>query len=128
MVKKLANLGSTIPTPAFIECIQAYLSVYLGNYYGVSTEAASIAYRQLANISEEKWLYYFEKVIQNDEIVLNKMNEKQVDRFRTFLLENNLSNFGGLPKKNQILYDSLLAYNWRKAKQVANDMSEAIKK
>jgi hypothetical protein len=126
-ISKLANLGSTIPSPALIECMQAYLAVYLGNSYGVSNSAAPIAYRQLSNISEERWNYYFEKVIQNDEVILPKMNDGQVNRFRTFLMENNFVNFSGLPKKNQQLYDAILAYNPRKAKLVAVDLFEAIK-
>ncbi|QEM03490.1 hypothetical protein DIU31_008150 [Mucilaginibacter rubeus] len=127
-ISKLANLGSTIPSPALIECMQAYLAVYLGNNYGVSNGAASIAYRQLSNISEERWNYYFEKVLQNDDVILSKMNDGQVNRFRTFLMENNFVNFTGLPKKNQQLYDAILAYNVRKARLVATELYESIKK
>lgn len=128
VVSKLANLGSIIPTPALIECMQAYLAVYLGNIYGVSHAAASTAYKQLAKISEDRWLYYFEKVIQNDEVILLKMNDRQVTRFRLFLMENNLVDFTGLPKRNQILYDAILADASRKAKSVALELYEAIKK
>lgn len=128
VVSKLASLGSKIPDPALIDCMQAYLAVYLGNKYGVSTAAAAIAYKELAKISEENWLYYFEKVIQNDMIVLLKTNEEQVDRFRTFLLENNLSDFTQLPKKNQLLYDAILFSKPKKAKAISTELYEAIKK
>ena len=47
VVRKLASLGSTIPLPAFIDCIQAYLAVYLGNSYGVSNIAASNCRRKI---------------------------------------------------------------------------------
>ena len=127
-VKKLANLGSTIPAPALIECIQAYLAVYLGNNHGVSQAAASIAYKELANISEERWSYYFEKVIQNDEVILTKNYDHHVGRFRIFLLENNLASFSGLPKSNQQLYDAILTYNVKRVKAVSKELLDSIKK
>lgn len=127
-VSKLANLGTTIPSPALIECIQAYLAVYLGNRWGYSAAAAHTAYRQLASLSEERWFYYFELVIQNDEIILQKTHDNQIERFRTFLLENNLTSFSGLPKDNQHLYHAILSYNTKKVKQVAADMLSKIRK
>jgi len=39
IVRKLSNLGSAIPAPALIECMQAYLAVYLVNSYGTSWDA-----------------------------------------------------------------------------------------
>lgn len=93
-IRKLADLGSTIPAPALIECMQAYLAVYLGNIYGVSTTAAGIAEEELGKITKDRWLYYFSKVIQNDEIVLYKVNtERQVTRFKSLLDNNDLTDF-----------------------------------
>lgn len=126
-ISKLANLGTTIPAPAFMECMQAYLAVYLGNRFGVSHAAAHIAYKQLINIAEERWEYYFEKVIQNDDVVLMKNDDNNVERFRTFLLENNLSNFIGLPMKNQQLYDAILGFNTRRVRIISNELLNAIK-
>lgn len=47
VVKALANLGTRIPEPAFLVCLDAYLLVYLGNYYGYSVKAAPIAEEEL---------------------------------------------------------------------------------
>jgi hypothetical protein len=93
ITRKLSNLGTTIPAHALIECIQAYLAVYLGNSYGTSWDAAHIAKAELSNLSKERWFYYFEKVIQNDEVVLSKSNSTQVSRFSQLLNENGLIDF-----------------------------------
>lgn len=127
IVSKLSNLGSTIPSPALIECFQAYLAVYLGNSYGISIAAAPIAERELSKISKERWHYYFEKVIHNDEIVLSKTNSTQIVRFSRLLNGNGLTDFNGLPKWNQFLYEAILSNNYRKAGQISTDLYQKIK-
>lgn len=127
IVSKLSNLGSTIPSPALIECFQAYLAVYLGNSYGISIAAAPIAERELSKISKERWHYYFEKVIHNDEIVLSKTNSNQILRFSRLLNSNGLTDFTGLPKWNQFLYEAILSNNYRKAGQISTDLYQKIK-
>lgn len=127
IVRKLSNLGSTIPSPALIECFQAYLAVYLGNSYGISIAAAPIAERELSNISKERWHYYFEKVIHNDEIVLSKSNSNQISRFSRLIIGNGLTDFSGLPKWNQFLYEAILSNNYRKARQISTDLYQKIK-
>lgn len=128
IVKKLSSLGSTIPAPALVECIQAYLAVYLGNFYGVSINAAPIAYDELSKLTRERWYYYFEKVIQNDEIILQKNNPRQISRFSKLLTDNKLDDFKNLPKMNQFLYTAIVTNNANKAYQLSNDMYERIKK
>jgi len=127
IVSKLSNLGSTIPSPALIECFQAYLAVYLGNSYGISIAAAPIAERELSKISKERWYYYFEKVIHNDEIVLSKTNSSQILRFSRLLNGNGLTDFKGLPKWNQFLYEAILSNNYRKAGQISTELYQKIK-
>lgn len=128
IVKKLSSLGSTIPAPALIECFQAYLAVYLGNSYGVSVGAAPIAYTELSNISKERWYYYFEKVINTDEIILSKSNSNQIARFSKLLHENQLTDFERLPKLNQFLYESIVKNNFRKANQISEELYDNIKR
>ncbi len=128
IARKLSNLGSTIPAPALIECIQAYLAVYLGNSYGSSWDAAFIAKIELSNLTRERWYYYFEKVIQNDEIVLSKSNTTQVLRFSQLLNENGLTDFENLPKMNQFLYEAIIKNNARKVNQISNDLYVALKR
>ncbi|MGL1958292.1 MAG: hypothetical protein OCD00_13350 [Colwellia sp.] len=89
LVANLAKLGSSIPAPAFIDCIQAYLCVYLGNAYGVSAAAVSTAKAELLKIPEDRWKYYFSKVIENDEIILSKLfSDKPKKRFISLVKEH----------------------------------------
>lgn len=128
VIKKLASLGTTIPAPALVECMQAYLAVYLGNSYGVSTLAHEIAYEQLSKISLDRWEYYFSKVLQDDEIILYKINtSNQVERFQYLLKNNNLENFIGLPRDIQFLYENILKCNYLKAKGIAYKLAEKIR-
>nr|WP_320037797.1 hypothetical protein [uncultured Bacteroides sp.] len=119
-VKSLANLGSVIPSPALINCIQAYLLVYLGNAYGISIAAASIAHEELTKITTDRWIYYFEKVIQNDDIILLNIRFKnQIDRFGDFLIETGNNNLTNLSKDIQILYNAII----RKQYSTVNKLS-----
>ncbi|MEO6590513.1 MAG: hypothetical protein ABIP06_14545, partial [Pyrinomonadaceae bacterium] len=128
VVKKLSNLGSTIPAPALIECMQAYLAVYLGNSYGASIGAAPIAQEELSYISRERWYYYFEKVIHNDNIILLKMEKTQVERFSNLLKNNSLTDFEDLPKTNQFLYSAIVKNQFFRAKKLGLDLYKQIKK
>ena len=127
IVRKLSSLGSTIPAPALIECMQAYLAVYLGNSYGTSWAAASIAYEELSKITKERWHYYFEKVIQTDEILLTKTNSTQIGHFSKLLNDNKLTDFESLPKLNQFLYEAIVKNNFRRATQIASELYDKMK-
>ncbi len=86
LVANSSKLGSSIPAPAFIECVQAYLCVFLGNVYGHSFAAAPIAERELKRIPKDRWAYYFAKVIHNDEVMLAKLfSVKPRERFCGFI-------------------------------------------
>jgi len=75
--KHLASMGSSIPVPALAECIRAYLCIYLGNYYGYSWTAASIAERELKNVSRDRWETYFSKVFPGEQEILSKLTENK---------------------------------------------------
>lgn len=109
VVKALSSLGSTIPAPAFTDCIQAYLVVYLGNIYGRSDNAAIVAEKELLKISGERWYYYFERIIEKDEIILTNLRTSlQIQRFSTLLQINQCDKFVDLPKEIQKLYDAII--------------------
>ncbi|KFF28171.1 hypothetical protein [Chryseobacterium vrystaatense] len=108
-VKKLATLGRTIPAPALMDCIQAYLVVLLGNHYGRSNAAVPTAENELAKITEERWLKYFEKGITNDDIILEKLkHHDMVGYFSDFLTKYQLDEFSDLPNKIQPLYNAIV--------------------
>lgn len=92
LTANLSKLGSSIPAPAFIDCVQAYLCVYLGNSFGVSNTAMPMARTELLKIAEDRWRYYFDKVLTSDEIILAKLfSEKPKERFK--MLINDHLNF-----------------------------------
>jgi len=128
IVKKLSGLGSTIPAPALIECIQAYLAVFLGNSYGISYNAAEIAYKELSKLTKERWNYYFEKVIQTDEIILPKSNGTQISRFSNLLNENGFTDFENLPKDNQALYNAIIKNKPFIAEKISSSLIRKMKK
>jgi len=128
IVKKLSGLGSTIPAPALIECVQAYLAVFLGNSYGISYNAAEIAYKELSKLTKERWNYYFEKVIQTDEIILPKSNGTQISRFSNLLNENGFTDFENLPKDNQALYNAIIKNKPFIAEKISSSLIRKMKK
>ncbi|MFH1114192.1 MAG: hypothetical protein V1792_09750 [Pseudomonadota bacterium] len=74
LVSTLLRLGSTVPAPAVIDCIQAYLVVILGNHYGISYRAADLAKQGINGIAPERWMYYLNAAIPTDEVVLHKLS------------------------------------------------------
>lgn len=123
VVKALASLGTRIPEPAFKLCIDAYLLVYLGNYYGISRNAAPIAETELRKISRDRWQSYFMDIINTDDRILSNLEtENQVGRFKSLLKGIGCTDFTGLPKYNQILFDSIIAGDYIKVQKIAKTM------
>ena len=128
-IRKLSNLGNTIPLPALIDCIDAYLVVYLGNSYGNSDIATPIAEEKLSEISNDRWEYFFSKVIQNDEIILSKLTIKRCAiRFKHLISKYSFDNFIDLPKDNQQLYDSILKEDYNKVSSISLTLYNRFKK
>jgi hypothetical protein len=128
VVRRLSNLGSTIPSPALLDCFQAYIAVFFGNRYGTSTVAAQIAGEKLSEISQDRWKYYFERGIQNDEVVLNKLNSGiGLTKFKLFIERNGLTEFKEMGKLNQDLYDAILKANGNRIKNITEKMLVSIK-
>ncbi|MCP4104492.1 MAG: hypothetical protein GY749_02990 [Desulfobacteraceae bacterium] len=130
LVNTLAKLGSTIPSPALIDCIQAYLCVYLGNSWSYSYDAAPKAEECLKEISKDRWLYYLRKVIHNDDIILVKLMkiDHAVTRFSD-LLQSNLdtNDLEDLSGMNLTLARALLKKQQQKIKSVAEQMFNKLK-
>ena len=127
VVRKLANLGSTIPAPALIECIQAYLAVYLGNQYGTSNVAADIAYEELSNITKDRWEYYFRKALHTDDVTLSKIyTDRQIARFRKLLVDNELDSITDLPRGTSQLYKQILNSDVSGARSIASTLYRSL--
>lgn len=74
-MRELANLGTSIPSPALAACITATLCVKLGNPYGVSNAAQYSADQVLAGISNSRWVYYLDGRLEQDQTILRKLTE-----------------------------------------------------
>lgn len=123
VVKALANLGTRIPEPAFLVCLDAYLLVYLGNYYGYSRNAAPIAEEELKKISKDRWQAYFSGYIHTDDRILNNLETPtQVSRMRNLLVSIDATSFSELPKDNQKLFDAIMKNDSEKVRLITNAM------
>ena len=71
--KMLAEMGSSIPVPAFGSCITAVLACKLGNSYGHSRSAEEYLDRILDSVSPDRWSYYFSGVFPTDSVILYKL-------------------------------------------------------
>lgn len=127
VVKALANLGTRIPEPAFLVCLDAYLLVYLGNYYGYSRTAAPIAEEELKKISQDRWQSYFSTYINTDDRILNNLETRtQVSRMKSLLESIEMTSLEELPYDNQILFDSIMKNDYEKVKKVTNAMYKKL--
>lgn len=126
-VRTLSNLGSIIPKPAFQECVDAYLLVYMGNYYGVSNEATPISRRELVKISIDRWKYYFTDIIHQDQYILSNMSTvQQISRLRDILVGAQFTGITGLPRDNQLLYDAIMNNDYNKAKKISEYLYDKL--
>lgn len=127
VVKALANLGTRIPKPAFLVCLDAYLLVYLGNYYGYSRNAAPIAEEELKKISKDRWQAYFSGYIHTDDRILNNLETPtQVSRMRNLLVSIDATSFSELPKDNQKLFDAIMKNDSEKVRLITNAMYKKL--
>lgn len=65
----LANMGTSIPKAAIIECLTAVLICRLGNSYGISNGAQSHLDSILDTISNENWAYFLNELATNSELL-----------------------------------------------------------
>ena len=81
----LADLGTSIPKPAFAKCMEATLAVWLGNMWGFAWGAERDATRVLDGLRSEQWEYYLNQCLRRDRTVLDKLTseEKPIQRWIT---------------------------------------------
>ncbi len=92
-MRMLASLGTTIPNPALRICMEAALSIWLGNSYGISWAAQDSARQLLKGLSTARWCYYLEECLPYDRRVLFKLahsGSKPLERWCELVKEFNL--------------------------------------
>jgi hypothetical protein len=72
-MRVLADLGTTIPLPAFPVCMTATLCVRLGNRWGYSGAAQAAASQVLDGLRKEQWEYYLNHCLRSDKNILDKL-------------------------------------------------------
>ena len=73
--RALASLGSSIPIPAFAECMTALISVRLGNSYGTSWNAQEPVNQVLSTVTSERWKFFFDSCLPADDVLLGKLQQ-----------------------------------------------------
>lgn len=127
VVRSLSKLGSTIPSPALQECMDAYLVVYLGNMYGVSIDAAPIAKNELLAITHDRWEYFFNNIITKDEIILLYITEpNQLGRFANLLFEIGKDPFQNLNGDGKQIYDAIVKKDHTQYTQIRNNFMKKL--
>jgi hypothetical protein len=76
-MRVLANLGTAIPRPAFAKCMEATLSVWLGNRWGNTWAAEKYAQQVFNSLGSEQWEYYLNECLWRDRTVLDKLAEDE---------------------------------------------------
>lgn len=71
--KYLAQMGNSIPAPAFGNCMTAVLACKLGNSYGISWDAQTYLDEILQTVSKDRWSYYLNSVLPYDRVILYKL-------------------------------------------------------
>ncbi|MDE5896860.1 MAG: hypothetical protein K2H43_03490, partial [Clostridia bacterium] len=71
--KTLCEMGTSIPMPAFGNCMTAILACKLGNTYGISWDAQEYLDKLLDRVSPDRWRYYLANIFPTDEVVLYKL-------------------------------------------------------
>ncbi len=90
-MKALAQMGTTIPQPAFAKCMSAAMCVYLGNNYGNSWNAEQHATELFNRLSQTQWSYFINECLSKDIRVLEKISWYPKPRSRWFKLVKSYS-------------------------------------
>lgn len=94
-VRNLISLGTVIPMPALAQCMTALLCVRLGNSYGVSWDASSLATSLLSDLTQDQWRYFLDECLPGDSTVLEKLQHgRTVDTWCDLVAEQRLTEMG----------------------------------
>lgn len=123
---ELAKLGSSIPGPALANCITAALCVKLGNDYGISWNAQEAANQVLKTLSAERWIYYLDERLENDELILKKLTKKE-QPLRNWITQ--ISSLGIDPNhlKSKLARQIIIGTNAKDESKVSQTANQCLK-
>ncbi len=127
--KYLAQMGNSIPAPAFGNCMTAVLACKLGNSYGISWDAQIYLDDILKTVSKDRWSYYLSSVLPYDRVILYKLcSDAIADRWIELVQNYNLEN---IDVENEKEIKDLLSYSNAKykirLKRIANKILDSLK-
>lgn len=125
----LAQMGNSIPAPAFGNCMTAVLACKLGNRYGISWDAQIYLDDILQTVSKDRWSYYLSSVLPYDRVILYKLcSDAIADRWIELVQNYNLEN---IDVENEKEIKDLLSYSNAKykirLKRIANKILDSLK-
>lgn len=125
----LAQMGNSIPAPAFGTCMTAVLACKLGNSYGISWDAQCYLDEILQTVSRDRWVYYLSSVLPYDRVVLYKLcGNLTVDRWIDLVQEYGLDKIGIEGEKDlKDLISNSNAKGKKNVKRIAARILECLK-
>lgn len=127
--RALASLGSSIPIPAFAQCMTAVLCVRIGNQYGVSWNAIGPASEILSTVTVDRWKFFFDRCLPSDDVLLGKLQQNETAE-RWIELMQDTSRVAGLQLANplsQKLLDASIAGELNRVKRRAQSLNSKIR-
>jgi hypothetical protein len=123
-MRELANLGTSIPSPALPLCMTAALCVKLGNQYNHAWNAEAAADDVLDSISKERWLYYLEDRLERDLVILPKLATpgKPLNRWISLVCAKGLDTDDLVGKESRELLKATYANQSTKVAEIASSM------
>lgn len=126
--KQLLNLGSSIPVPALGKCITATIACKIGSVWGVSWEAQVYLDQILANLTDDRWEYYFNKVFVGEEIILIKLADSSViNRWCEMVIKYDLHNKNITNHQAKMLLQDSAKNNKKKVEKLSDDMYNELR-
>lgn len=125
----LAQMGNSIPAPAFGNCMTAVLACKLGNSYGISWDAQTYLDEILRTVSKDRWAYYLSSVLPYDRVILYKLcSDVIADRWIELVQNYNLEEIHVENEKEiNDLVSSSNAKQKIRLKRIANKILDSLK-
>jgi len=120
----LANMGTSIPKAAIIDCLTAVLICKLGNSYGIANNAQKYLDEILDSISNDSWVYFLNQLPKNSdllyELIYIKRNGEVFDIWKNIISKYNLQNL----ILEQLTVSDFIFYSYNNDKQKALDIAQ----
>lgn len=127
----LANMGTSIPKGALIECLTAVIICRLGNPYGISNAAVPYLDEILKSISMENWVYFLNELPTNQDVLYElgyiKRGTEIMDIWHQIVTKYRLNTLSVNSREvSELIRISALSDRYKEAKSKAKEMYDKI--